>query len=306
MQRNLLKLPVLLFLSFFFAMPTQAQTIHLDLTGLEDLGPNFVYEGWLIGGGPPSSAGTFTVDSAGIPSQNLFNVGAALDNASSFLITIEPFIDPDPSPSTNFLAGDLMGGVADLTVGHGLAFGDDFLSATGSFILGVPTTDPADSVPYTQGIWWLDPAGPSTSLNLPTLPAGWEYEGWVVGPGGPVSTGRFTDPESFDSDGGGPAAGPNPGPPFPGQDFVNPATNLIGYEAFISIEPTPDNSSAPFTLRPLVDSNIEDVGEGVLQTTTNNAASFPTARVSAVPEPSGLLIAFLGLTSVGLGRRRRQ
>ena len=84
-----------------------------------------------------------------------------------------------------------------------------------------------------------------------------------------------------DSDGGGPAAGPNPTPPFPGQDFIHPLTDLTaGYAAVISVEPSPDNSPAPFTLKPLLDGMIDDVGGGVLQMMLNNAAeSSPTGMV---------------------------
>jgi hypothetical protein len=34
--------------------------LTLDLSGLEELGANFVYEGWLIVDGNPISTGTFT------------------------------------------------------------------------------------------------------------------------------------------------------------------------------------------------------------------------------------------------------
>jgi hypothetical protein len=94
-----------------------------------------------------------------------------------------------------------------------------------------------------------------------------------------------------DSDRGGPAAGRDPTPPFPGQDFVNPPTSLVGYAAVITIEPFPDNSPAPFLLKPLVDESIEDLGAGgLLQAMTNRAAGFPTG-IAIIPEPaSGLLL----------------
>ena len=54
-----------------------------------------------------------------------------------------------------------------------------------------------------------------------------------------------------DSDLGGPTAGPNSTPPFPGQDFINPARilNNGNYRVVISIEPVPDFDPAPFTLK---------------------------------------------------------
>lgn len=82
---------------------------------------------------------------------------------------------------------------------------------------------------------------------------GWVYEGWVAGPDGPVSTGRFKLPNETDSDGAGPMAGAVAAPPFPGQDFVNPA---------ISIEPDPDNRAVPFALEALVTKSIGDTKQG--------------------------------------------
>ena len=90
------------------------------------------------------------------------------------------------------------------------------------------------------------------------LPDGWMYEGWVVGSNGPVSTGKFTDASGVDSDGTGPDAGKDPGPPFPGEDFVMPATMLdSSYKAVITVEPDPDNSPMPFAVKPLVAASID-------------------------------------------------
>src|SRR5439155_16871676 len=92
------------------------------------------------------------------------------------------------------------------------ALANDFSSARGSFILAAPSGP--EGTPHRAGIWWLDPgAGSGPSLQLPALSAGWMYEGWVVGPDGPVSTGRFGAPSGTDSDAGGPAAGPGATPP---------------------------------------------------------------------------------------------
>ena len=120
----------------------------------------------------------------------------------------------------------------------------------------------------------------SASLMLPALPAGWMYEGWVVGPDGPVTTGRFIQATGADSDRGGPGAGPDATPAFPGQEFITPPVSLIGATAVISIEPEPDDSPGPFTLKPLVDMDIADVGALVLQDMANNAASFPTGTAT--------------------------
>ena len=255
----------------------QTTLVTLSFENLEDLGANFVYEGWALINGAPVSTGTFTVDADGNLSQYTFAVEARTYQIEAVVLTIEPYPDPDPAPSaTHILAGNVRGRHARLTAGHPAALGDNFKTAAGSYILAVPSSS---STPYTNGIWWLNPAaGPGPSLDLPELPAGWVYEGWVVGNGGPISTGTFTDVAAADSDAGGPYAGPDATPPFPGQDFVNPPTNLVNHTDVISIEPYPDNSPAPFTFKPLVDT-VEDPGApGVAQSMQNNADSFPTGH----------------------------
>ncbi len=261
--------------------------LQLKFTGLEDLGPGWVYEGWVIVEDQPVSSGRFTVDADGRPSAASFLVPVEREEVDAFVLTIEPDPDPDPAPSaTHLLGGDFRGRKAKLRTAHPAALGSNFRRARGDYILNAPS-GASLSAPYTHGIWWLDPAaGPGPSLNLPALPTGWVYEGWVVGAGGPISTGTFTAVAAADSDGAGPASGPDPAPPFPGQDFVNPPIDLTtGYAAVISIEPYPDNSAAPFTLKPLVDGNIDDPGApGVAQAMDNNARSFPTgvARLARV------------------------
>ena len=128
--------------------------------------------------------------------------------------------------------------------------------------------------------WWLDPgAGPAATLDLPQLPDGWEYEGWAVIDGTPVTTGKFTDVDDFDF------ADPYSsqvasGPPFPGEDFLLNApsgldfpTDLTGGTIVISIEPMPDNSSAPFTLKPLVGMVPSPAAVHTVYTMDNNAAA---------------------------------
>ncbi len=259
--------------------------LQLQFSGLEDLGSDFVYEGWLIVDGAPVSTGVFTVDGDGVPSQVIFPTEvSSLDAISAFVLTIEPVPDDDPEPShVHILAGDLIAGRAALTVGHGAAIGTDFSTMAGSYILAAPSA--GGSAPYYNGIWWLDPAeGPDATLELPTLPDGWVYEGWVVGDAGPVSTGRFTSATGADSDGAGPDAGPMDAPPFPGQDFVDPAVDLRGQVTVISVEPEPDTSPAPFTLKPLMDRVIDDLGEGVLQPMSRNPAPLPSGHAVVLHE----------------------
>lgn len=275
------------------AFPTATVTMHqamntmetahvmLDFQGLEDLGPDAAYEGWLIVDGAPVSTGTFTV-AGGILSATYFPTRVSSLNAiEAFVLTIEPVPDSDPSPSsTHLLGGDVIGGRAALTISHNAALGTDFSTARGAYILNAPSS--GGSAPYTNGIWWLDPeAGPGPTLELPTLPDGWVYEGWVASADGPVTTGRFTMASGIDSDGAGAGSGSESFPPFPGQDFVNPAMDLSsGFAAVISVEPEPDNSSAPFTIKPLLDPVIDDLGAGIQQPMHANLGNLPSGTVT--------------------------
>jgi hypothetical protein len=276
--------------------------LEFDAEGLEDLGAGWAYEGWLIVDGAPVSTGTFSVNGDGMPSRSAFAL--MVDDASgisAFVLTIEAVPDADPAPAAvHLLAGDFSGSTAELSIGHPAALGDDFSTAAASHILNAPSG--GDGVDYRNGIWWLDPsAGPGPILELPVLPMGWAYEGWVVGAGGPLSTGRFTTAEGDDSDRGGLTAGPYATPPFPGQDLLNPPMDLTsGYAAVISVEPEPDNSPAPFTLKPLVDGEIEDVGAGILQSMANNAAGFPSATVTMQMSELAAELAHLRLDLLGL------
>jgi hypothetical protein len=267
-------------------VPEQTDLV-IDLRGIESLGSGFAYEGWLIVDGEPVSTGTFQVVN-GVLQPDAFIVDQTqLAAATIFVITIEPVPDPDPLPSeTRYLAGYFDDITASMSVGHPEAFGDDFMGAEGTYILNTPTTA-ADVDDYASGIWWLLPGpAPRGSLDLPVLPPGWVYEGWVQRDGDFVSTGRFTMPDRADSDGAGPAASVDPAPPFPGQDFIDPRRSLIdGYATVVSVEPEPDDSPRPFTLRPLVDLRIDDVGAGVPQSMTNQVrVTFPTGTVSTLPE----------------------
>jgi hypothetical protein len=252
--------------------------IGVTFSGLEPLGSGYVYEAWLIVDGAPVSGGRFTLN-AGQTTVALTAPADQADGATAFVLTIEPAAGDDPAPAkTHVLAGTLSGGGATLSAAHPAALGDDFLDAAGSYILETPSTATvADD--FDQGIWYLDPTGPGASLDLPTLPEGWAYEGWIATAGGPISTGRFLSVSAADLDGTGPDAGPDSGPPFPGQDFIDPALVLIGTTAVISIEPEPDDSAAPFAFKPLVD-EVGSVAAAVPQTMSNNAVSFPSGSVT--------------------------
>jgi len=266
---------------------TSDNQLNLTFSGLEDLGSGYAYEGWIMVDGSPVTTGVFTVDESGTPSQTTFDIDEEdLDKATAFILTIEPSPDPDPSPSdVHILAGDFGEDNASLTVMHGAALGTDFTAATGGYILATPTDGMENN--ENSGVWFLDPtAGPGASLSLPTLPAGWAYEGWAVIDGTPVTTGTFTSVSG--SDAAAPFSGSNPGPAYPGEDFLTNApsgltfpTDLRGATIVVSVEPVPDNSPNPFTLKPLVGMTAADAMDHTLLGMDNNAvATNPTGTAT--------------------------
>ena len=227
----------------------------LNLNGLEALGNDFVYEGWLIVNGTPVSTGTFS--SVNFP--QTFDVDEDdLASATTFVLSIEPSVDSDPAPaSTKILAGDFTGNVAAVN-SSGIV--GDFSSASGTYILATPTD--SDDMNEESGVWFLDNSSGSavSGLVLPTLSDGWKYEGWAVIGGMPISTGTFLSVNDFDDNASTSMFKGNSGngPAFPGEDYIQNApngltfpTDLRGTTIVVSVEPVPDNSANPFTLKPL-------------------------------------------------------
>lgn len=230
-------------------------TLTLNLEGLEELGTDYVYEGWLIVDGSPVSTGVFS--SVAFP-QTFKVPTSTLNDASTFVLSIEPAVDDDPAPSdTKLLAGDFSNDLASVSSTPLLG---DMNQSSGQFILATPTDGPDTN--EDSGVWFLDNSGMDLEpgLNLPDLPEGWLYEGWVVVNGTPISTGRFKEINTADDNAATtPYKGSlNDGPPYPGEDYVTGSFNgidfpisLLGKTVVISVEPNPDNSDKPFTIKPL-------------------------------------------------------
>ena len=266
------------------------ETLTLSLSGVEPLANGYHYEGWAIIDGSPVTTGKFNVNASGglvdlagdIIVNGEFATGVDLSDATAIILTIEPFGDSDTVPAdTKYLSGSVTDLSASLSVGHSAALGDDFANASGTYILATPTDD--DDTNENSGIWFFDKSsgGPRQGFDLPTLPAGWVYEGWVVISGTPVTTGRFTDLAAPDL--AAPYSGSKGGPPFPGEDFLQNAPagltfpiDLSGATAVVSIEPAPDDSPGPFTLKPLVGDIPADAVDQVTHNLDNNASGFPT------------------------------
>jgi hypothetical protein len=271
------------------------ETLDLTFTGLDPLANGFHYEGWAIIDGMPESTGKFNVDAGGglttvdgtpIPGGS-FETGIDLMSTAKIVLTIEPAGDMDAIPAdTHVLAGDVSGGMAALVAGDGAALGNDFASAAGDYILATPTN--GDMTDENSGIWFLSLATgmPAVGLVLPTLPAGWAYEGWAVIEGEPVTSGRFTAVDMADD--ADPFSSTMPGPPFPGEDYLLNApgmltfpTDLAGGVAVISIEPQPDDSPMPFTLKPLVGDIPMGALDHVTYALTNMVGgTFPTGTAT--------------------------
>src|SRR5262249_35399362 len=138
-----------------------------------------------------------------------------------------------------------------------------------------------------SGVWLLDlsTGSPAAGLSLPTLPAGWVYEGWAVIGGKPGSTGRFTSAAGRDQS--APDSGPTAGPPVPGEDFLQAApsgltfpTDLSGQTIAVSVEPDPDDAPTPFTLKPLLGMVPAAALDHKDYPLDNKASSFPTGTAT--------------------------
>ncbi len=273
--------------------PTSKTILAMNFSGLQPLATGFHYEGWAVVNNQPLATGKFNIDaqnrlvtlSGQVITNGEFNVGRDISSASAIIITIEPAGDNDALPSTTkYLGGNVSNSAATLTVAHAAALGTDFTSATGKYILATPT----DNVNTNEraGVWFLQLPGATAGFSLPTLPAGWKYEGWAVADR-PLTTGRFSS--SSGADEAKPYSGPNPGPPFPGEDYLLNAPSgltfpldLAGKTIVLSVEPNPDDSPNPFTLKPLAHQVPTNAQDHVTFTMNNQAAATNPTGTAAI------------------------
>jgi hypothetical protein len=274
--------------------PGDGRELTLTLQGLEPLLNGFHFEAWAIVGSQPLPAGKFNVDAQG----RLVNLtGAVIANgtltqtrdisdASAIVLTVEPNGDQDAVPtSTHILAGNVQNGAASLSVASQMALGIDFTTAAGSFILATPTD--GENTNERSGVWFLSLASgsPAAGLTLPTLPAGWMYEGWAVVNSRPLTTGRFLNPRAADN--AAPFSGTIAAPPFPGEDYLRNAPSgitfpldLRGATIAITIEPQPDDSPAPFAFKPLLGTVSATAVDHVTITLPNRASTLATGTAT--------------------------
>ena len=272
-------------------VPMTGRALRIVANGFPNLKNGMLYEGWAILGGTPITTGKFNVNAAGkminavgtvIPNGE-FSLGTDISAATALVITIEPAVDPDPGPTdTHFLAGNITAGTATLTAGGAQALGNNFATAMGKFVLATPTN--GMNTNEKSGVWFLDlsSGAPAQGLNLPTLPAGWQYEGWTIVGGVPLTTGKFTNINAADLS--APFSGAMAGPPFPGEDYLMNAPagltfplDLSGAKVAITIEPSPDDSPGPFLFKPLSGDIPAGAMDNVTFAMTNDSATMPTA-----------------------------
>jgi len=244
--------------------PTGSSMVTFSFQGLEPLEGGLSYQAWAAeetgeGSFKGHPLGVFNVNQAGqvvTPvSGTLISAAfeAPLDAEDLFAVgvTVETTVVGVSIPSDVFiLGGPVIGGVAQMTTDHWLGIGYDLSAVQGRYVLATPTDqDPENEL---SGIWFLNPfEGPDApGLLLPALLSGWDYEGWVVIEGQPISTGKFFQVDQSDDSFRYSATGL--APTVPGEDFLRNApaglnfpTDLSGVEVFITLEPWQQWDTAP-------------------------------------------------------------
>lgn len=127
---------------------------------------------------------------------------------------------------------------------------------------------------------------PAVGFGLPILNAGQKYEAQVVIDGvGPISTGTFSELDTQDHSNVFSGTLNNAGPPIPGEDYFNNEPegftfplDLRNRTVVISVEPSPDNSPGPFSIKPLVGMSGQDTAPTTYDL-TYSAMSFPSRTV---------------------------
>jgi hypothetical protein len=288
----------------------------LNKTGMDDglslpdlSGTAWIYEGWAVISGTPVTTGKFnmtnqadeydgysdTTPGPTFPGEDfLLDAPPGLTfptdlSDQTMVISIEPRVDLDSLP---FQFKPLVGVVPSSALNDTQYMMDDMTSTlpTGSFNLTWRPTPPSDE---NSGIWFLNTTGPAAGLDLPDLTeTDWVYEGWTVIGGTPVTSGRFTMVNVTD-DFDGYSDTINPGPPFPGEDYLIDAPvgltfpeDLSDSTIVISIEPAVDDDPGPFQFKPLVGtvpSSAMDHKEYMLEDKTD---TLPTGTFELTKAPS--------------------
>jgi len=109
------------------ALAANEARLNLSFSALDDLGDDYVYEGWIIVNGEAVSTGRFTNTTSDIQSASVEDAEAA----TKYVLTIEPATGDVPAPAdTHVLAGDIINSAATLSIADGAALGTDFTNIT--------------------------------------------------------------------------------------------------------------------------------------------------------------------------------
>jgi hypothetical protein len=196
--------------------------------------------------GQSASLGLFSVQgrqtllnpSGQVINNGLFALPANIGTPTKASLYIRP--DAASSDRIKFVEGGFSGDRAHLKISIA-----DVSRSSGQYMLATPT-DGDNSVNELSGLWFGTVNTGRSALQLPTLPAGWVYEGWAIVEGRSLTTGRFTNPSGADAN--APFSSSVTGPNIPGEDFLrNPPVAVFPGLSFpldlrnqavaISIEP---------------------------------------------------------------------
>ncbi len=255
--------------------------ISIETIGLENLTGGTTYQGWLIVDGKAVPTARFTNPAGTV---NLSALLSDINNATDFVLTIEPVGDNDSTPSNAKILTGSFNNSNSATLNFAPVVAD-ISNTSGTFFLATPTDDVADNDEF--GVWFIE--NDAASLSLPDLATGWKYEGWVDFGNKIISTGTFsevdvTDDANFFKGSGGTV------PSFPGEDFLVipsqiPLTGITfpaavtSKRVFITIEPFEDKDPNPFFIEPLSGNAGITTGAANPVSMTSNTA-VPSGRVT--------------------------
>jgi len=164
-----------------------------------------------------------------------------LRRAQNVILTVESANESaDSLPGIKILAGEVIANTGQIDINNPLSFNLVPGEITASYTLFTPT-DTLDNSPKS-GIWFVkyNNGNMTQGLELPPLPGGWRYEGWVEVDGKLISTGAFTSGTGADLSSA--YSGTHAQVAFPGEDFLNNAPagvtfplDLSGKKVYISI-----------------------------------------------------------------------
>jgi hypothetical protein len=257
--------------------------IELNVFGLNDLQGSGWYESWILWNREMGQGTDIDTTSLGIlERQTDGSYRLATDVTLGFLqaglmilVTIE---DDDTvaneEPSIYEVIGAKIAANSGIfSLGNEEVLDFSFEVAQGRYILDTPTESPPSQNPFS-GIWFVNPdtiiedildddgniVDQDTTieflpgLDLPDLPEGWLYEGFVEVGGQTLSIGTFT--KSSAGDDSSTYNGAETAYPFPGEDFINnpPSglsfpVDLRGAHCFVTLTPAyPEGSVVPYVV----------------------------------------------------------